>query len=256
MRTSSVNKPAGKFTVSQIRPVLLKLFFVVLIICGVSYAIDVLPAFSEFNQQWIDAHTRNNGLKGALLFLVVAVCLLSVGVPRQGVAFLGGYAFGFTEGFVYSTIAATVSCSICFLVSRLFARKLVQRLFPVKIVRISSFLSGQTFLKAFVIRLLPLGNNLITNIIAGVTTVNPLPFITGSALGYIPQMAIFALMGKGIVVQSGWKLAFSVCMLGVSMLLSIYLYRRYKADKMLNDSPPSCPAGAAHSNASYKAEVK
>ena len=55
-------------------------------------------------------------------------------------------------------------------------------------------------------------------------------------IGYIPQMAIFALMGKGIVVQSYWKIALSVGLLGVSALLSIYLYKQFKAGALNNDN--------------------
>ena len=87
-----------------------------------------------------------------------------------------------------------------------------------------------------VIRLMPFGNNLATNLIAGVSHVPARLFITGSMIGYIPQMAIFALMGKGIVVQSYWKIALSVGLLGVSALLSIYLYKQFKAGALNNDN--------------------
>lgn len=215
---------------------ILKLVFFLLILFAASELLSQLPTLTGFNQDWIDAHTRHNGLNGVLLFVALATGLLSVGMPRQVVAFLAGYAFGVLEGFVYATMAATISCTLCFTVSRLWARRWVNRRYPTKIEKINRFLQEQSFLKTIVIRLLPIGNNLLTNLAAGVTSVKPLSFIFGSAIGYIPQMMIFSLMGKGVVVQSGWKMALSVGLMGISALLGVYLYRRFKAGQQLDEN--------------------
>ncbi len=224
-----VSKYAPKSAIRNLTVVLLVLF-------AASELLNQLPALTGFDQTWIDAHTRNNGVTGTVLFLAIATGLLSVGMPRQVVAFLAGYAFGFTEGFIYATLAATISCACCFTVSRLWARRWVNNRYPAKIAKINGFLQKHCFLKTIVIRLLPIGNNLLTNLAAGVTTVKPAPFIFGSAIGYIPQMMIFSLMGKGVVVQSSWKMALSVGLLGLSALLGVYLYRQFKAGTNLDDS--------------------
>jgi uncharacterized membrane protein YdjX (TVP38/TMEM64 family) len=87
--------------------------------------------------------------------------------------------------------------------------------------------------KTIVIRLLPIGNNLVTNLIVGVTAVKARYFIFGSLIGYIPQMAIFALMGKGVVVLSVWKIGLSIVLFIISSALSVRLYRQYKAVELL-----------------------
>ena len=217
------------------KAIIRKLIIFLLVLLAFSELLRHLPALTGFDQAWIDAHTRNNGMTGVFLFVSLATALLSVGMPRQVVAFLAGYAFGFSEGLLYSTLAATLSCGLCFSISRLWARRWVNRRYPSKILKINRFLTGQTCLKTIVIRLLPIGNNLLTNVVAGVTTVRPMPFIVGSAIGYLPQMIIFSLMGKGVVVQSGWKMALSVILMGISSFLGVYLYRRYKAGKNLED---------------------
>ncbi|WP_448213824.1 TVP38/TMEM64 family protein [Colwellia sp. MEBiC06753] len=202
---------------------------VLLILCLVIIKLtNQIPAIDAFNEKWIDGHTRNNGLQGVIQFFAVATILLSIGVPRQFVAFLAGYAFGFTEGLIYSTLAATASCALTFLLSRFYARPIVSRLFPRQINRVNHFLSVQPFAMTIMIRLMPFGNNLITNLISGVTSVNFIAFLAGSFIGYLPQMAIFALMGKGVVVQSMWKIILSTVLLAISSFIGIYLYKKLK----------------------------
>ncbi|MEP4891068.1 MAG: VTT domain-containing protein [Aliiglaciecola sp.] len=212
-------------------------FLPLLLICLIgSELLAQIPSIDSFNQTWIDAHTRHNGWQGVTNFVLVSCLLASLGAPRQFIAFLSGYAFGFTEGVIYSTFAITLSCLLTTLVSRFYAKPVVMHFFPNKVMDLNRFLTNQVFLKTMIVRLLPVGNNLITNITAGVSTIKIWPFVMGSMFGYVPQMAIFALMGKGVVVQSYWKIILSVVILAISSLLSLYVYKKFKADKYLNTS--------------------
>jgi uncharacterized membrane protein YdjX (TVP38/TMEM64 family) len=189
--------------------------------------------FGSFNQHWIDLHIRNNGLQGAFYFMIIGALVTSIGCPRQLVAFLGGYAFGFVEGALLSTLGVGVGCMISLFFARTVIRPFINRRFPHRVVKINHFLSVSPVLKTIVIRLLPIGNNLVTNLIAGVTAVKARYFVLGSLIGYIPQMAIFALMGKGVVVLSVWKIGLSILLFFISSALSVRLYRQYKAVQLL-----------------------
>lgn len=207
---------------------LLRFFILVLTILFFSHLISVSPSFDAFNQEWIDKHTRNNGMTGIAKFLAVSVFLLSIGLPRQLVAFMGGYAFGFAEGVIYSTLAATLSCATVMAVSRYFARPIIIQHFEMRVRKLDHFLVRSPFLKSVIIRLLPVGNNLLTNIFAGVSKIPRRSFILGSTIGYIPQMAVFALMGKGVLVNSELKIIISALLVGISSLLSAYLFKGYR----------------------------
>lgn len=195
--------------------------------------------FETLNQNWIDAHIRHNGLAGILNFVIIGSLATAIGSPRQVVAFMGGYAFGFIYGAIYSTLATALGCALSFYFARFLARPWVKHKYPHKIININRFLSQHTFTKTIVIRLLPLGSNLITNLIAGVTDIKARYFILGSLVGYVPQMAIFALMGKGIVVLSVWKIVLSIVLFIISSLLSLRLYKQYKAEKLLSEDNDS-----------------
>ena len=78
------------------------------------------------------------------------------------------------------------------------------------------------------IRLLPIGNNLATNLAAGVTSVRALPFILGSLIGYIPQTLVFALVGSGVNVDPALRIGLAVLLFLVSGVIGVWLYRKYR----------------------------
>jgi uncharacterized membrane protein YdjX (TVP38/TMEM64 family) len=192
--------------------------------------------FQSFNENWIDAHIRNNGFTGMLLFLGLGATATALGSPRQLLAFFGGYAFGFINGALLSTLATGLGCVLSMYFARFAVRKQIKRRYPKKITAIDRFLAKSPFTKTIVIRLLPIGNNLVTNLVAGVSHVSGLSFVLGSLIGYLPQMAIFALMGKGVIVLSVWKVVLSIALFIISSLLSVRLYKQYKADSLIDDS--------------------
>jgi uncharacterized membrane protein YdjX (TVP38/TMEM64 family) len=79
-----------------------------------------------------------------------------------------------------------------------------------------------------VIRLLPVGHNASTNLLAGVSGVRALPFLAGSLLGYVPQNLVFALAGSGVNIEPGARLTLAVLLFVVSSLIGVWLYRRHR----------------------------
>jgi len=89
---------------------------------------------------------------------------------------------------------------------------------------------------ALLIRLLPLGSNWMVNIAAGVSGVRSVPFFTGSALGYVPQMLIFSLVGSGARVDRFWQVAIAMVLFVIAAFLGGYLYRKYRHGKTLGQA--------------------
>ncbi|WP_438865418.1 TVP38/TMEM64 family protein [Neptunicella sp.] len=210
------------------------------------YLLSHSNLFASLNKDWIDLHIRNNGLFGIGYFILIASVATAFGAPRQLLAFLGGYAFGFVNGSILSTLAATLGCAITFHTARYLVRPLIKRKYSHKTQRVNDFLCEQPILKTVIIRLLPVGSNVVTNLVAGVTNIKARYFISGSALGYLPQMLVFALMGKGVVVLSGWKISVSIILFVISSFLSLRLYKQYKAARQLDteSDPLDTPTSA------------
>ena len=76
--------------------------------------------------------------------------------------------------------------------------------------------------------------NLATNLAAGVTRVGPLPFFLGSALGYVPQTAVFALAGSGINLNPVFRIGLAAALFVVSALIGAYLYRHFRHGRSLD----------------------
>lgn len=188
------------------------------------------------DQQWIDAQIRNQGASGELLFVVVCSLLGSIGLSRQVVAFLGGYAFGLSWGFTLAMLAVVVACITTFIVSRFLLRSFLLHRFSERIRQVDGFLQENTFTMALLIRLLPLGSNWMVNIAAGVSGVRSLPFFLGSALGYVPQMLIFSLVGSGARVDRFWQVAIAMVLFVLATLLGIYLYRKHRHGRTLGQA--------------------
>lgn len=203
------------------------------------------------SEHWIDTQVRGKGWSGDLIFLAMGTLTTALGFPRQVVAFLGGYAFGFIPGSALATSAAALGCVLAFYYARWFGRGLVAHRFPGRIRKVDDFLRGHPFSMAVVIRLLPVGSNVITNLLAGVTSVRGLPFFAGSTLGYIPQTLVFALAGSGVNFNPALRLTLAGILFVVSSLIGVWLYRSHRhgvdleadLDKELGESekPPYPP---------------
>jgi len=185
------------------------------------------------DQNWVDAQVRDKGAVGVLLFVLVCCLLGSVGLSRQVIAFLGGYAFGFFQGFMLSMAAVVAACITTFFISRILLRTYLEKRFSVRIRQLDLFLHENTFTMALLVRLLPLGSNWMINIGAGVSSVRKLPFFLGSALGYIPQMLIFSLVGSGTRVDQFWQVAIAMALFVLAATLGIVLYRKVGHGKTL-----------------------
>ncbi len=207
-------------------------FLVSLVVIG--FLIQALQLDGFLNKSWIDSSIRDHGLRGEILLITIGGVFVAVGLPRQVISFLAGYGLGFATGLLVALAATTLGCIITFFYARFLGRNFVARKFPTKIHRVDNFLADNPFAMTLLIRFLPAGSNLLTNLAAGVSKVGAMPFIFGSAIGYIPQTAVFALVGSGISIDPFWRISLSVLLFLICGGLGIHLYRRYRHGKSLH----------------------
>jgi uncharacterized membrane protein YdjX (TVP38/TMEM64 family) len=201
----------------------------------IAYLIEATKLGEMVDQTWMDRHVRGRGLAGDILFLAVGSVFTAVGMPRQFIAFLAGYGFGFLQGTVLGAIAALLGCVTAFYYARWFGRALVAGRYAAKVARLDEFLARSPFMMTLLIRLLPVGSNLVTNLAAGVTRIDAGRFIAGTALGYLPQTAVFALVGSGIRVDPALRIGLGTLLFVASALLGVHLYRRMNRGKVVGE---------------------
>lgn len=179
---------------------------------------------------WIDANVRDHGLPGALLFLMMGGVLTAFGLPRQIIAFLGGYAFDVGLGTLFAVLGTGLGCVLSFGYARLFGQGLLRERLGERAARFDRIVCTHAFSTTTLIRLLPVGNNLLTNLAAGISSIRPAPFFLGTLVGYLPQTLAFALVGSGIQIAPALKLGLGAALFLASGALGICLFRNIRAN--------------------------
>nr|WP_321444654.1 VTT domain-containing protein [uncultured Cohaesibacter sp.] len=236
MRDPEDTKSGGLY--QTLRPYLKGLIMIGSLV-AIGYGMKAVGIADMFDEHWVDAQVKDKGMTGYLLFVAMGGLLAAVGFPRQAISFMGGYAFGFLGGTLLAVLATSCGCILSFTYARLLGRGLVQRNFGKRVARFEQILTGSPFVTTLLIRFLPVGSNLVTNLIAGVTHVRAMPFVLGSAIGYIPQTAIFALMGSGVQVDRTSQIGVGVVLFVISGALGAYLYRHIQLGNKLRQDTSS-----------------
>jgi uncharacterized membrane protein YdjX (TVP38/TMEM64 family) len=197
----------------------------------------------------LDARIAAAGENGPLAYLAAGALACAFGVPRQVVAYAGGLAFGFWPGAALALLAEALGCAANFFTARRLARRWAERWLRRsgnngsgdggsadgspgigglggRLDRLDRFLSARTFTATLTLRLLPLGSNIALNLLAGVSGVAAGPFLLASVLGYIPQTAVFALLGGGVRVSQGVQIALAAALFAISIGMGVLLLRR------------------------------
>ncbi len=196
---------------------------------AIAFLIRALQLPGLLDTAWVDARIRGQGLSGELLFLGAGVLFTAAGLPRQVVSFLGGYAFGFVAGTLLALVATVGGCVATFYYARFLGRSFVAQRFPARIRRADQFLRENPFSTTLLIRLIPVGSNVITNLVAGVSSVPAGAFLLGSVVGFIPQTVVFALVGSGIEVAPVFRITLGTALFVASGAIGIFLYRRNRS---------------------------
>lgn len=176
----------------------------------------------------MDSHVRGQGLRGIALYIGLVALLTAVGVPRQLCSFLGGYVFDVFFGTLWATVGTGLACALTFSYARFLGQDALHRKWGHKLRSFDAFLGQSPFWLTTAVRIVPLGSNFVTNIVAGLSTIPALPFLAGSVLGFTVQNAIFALMGSGLRFSTGGHALLSAILYVLSLSLGYWVYRHYK----------------------------
>jgi uncharacterized membrane protein YdjX (TVP38/TMEM64 family) len=174
-------------------------------------------------------YVMGHGLEGEVLFVLGGALLTAAGLPRQAVAFAGGYAFGLKMGLALAMVAQILGCVTDFFWARAIARDWVRARLGQRLAKLDARLSAQPFTASLTLRLLPVGNNVVLNLLAGLSSVSAQAFLAASAIGYLPQTLVFGLLGSGVQVSHTTQIALAVILFVVSAAFGILLMRRWKA---------------------------
>ncbi|CAG9295748.1 TVP38/TMEM64 family protein [Celerinatantimonas diazotrophica] len=190
------------------------------------------------DHRWMSHYIRSGGMGAVLSVLLFGVVFTGLGGPRQLMAAMLGYVFGAVLGIGASLLCSLLGASCAYSLARFGLRASLEHRFGSKLGKFHNLVKHQPFLKVLLLRLLPVGSNIITNLLSGCVALRFLPFIAGSALGYLPQTIIFALAGSGFGKADKYQLTISIVLGIVSLLVGGWLYRSHmqrKVENMIKD---------------------
>ena len=193
-----------------------------MLLCG------LLLAGLALRNGWGRAALDTPAQAGPVGFIVLGTLACAVGVPRQVVAYAAGLGFGTWAGCVLALAAEIGGCLVDFLWARLVARDWAARRIRGRLARLDQRLSQHPFSATLTLRLLPVGSNILLNLLAGVSAVALGPFLLASAIGYVPQTVVFALLGGGVRVDRNAQLLLAAVLFVAATGLGVWLMRRMR----------------------------
>lgn len=199
-----------------------------------AFVVLVLVSYFAIQSGWLDFLTDGNqvshylhshGMEGLITIILLGAMFTGLGGPRQLLAFVFGFALGGTNGALVSTLTAALGATGCYFTARWLLRTSLIGRFGKRMGQFDDLFREQTLFKVLMVRLLPVGSNLLVNLLAGCSGIRYIPFLVGSIIGYLPQMLIFALAGAGIGSADEYKLMLSLVLFIIASLIGALLYR-------------------------------
>ncbi|CAN0595713.1 unnamed protein product, partial [Ectocarpus sp. 12 AP-2014] len=175
------------------------------------------------------SYLHSHGLEGLLAIILAGAVFTGLGAPRQMLAFALGFALGGFNGTLASTGATALGATGCFLTARWLLRDSLLLRYSRQMRQFDELFREQTLLKVLLIRLLPVGSNLATNLLGGCSHIRLLPFLIGSTIGYLPQMLVFALAGAGIGAANQYQLLLSIVLFIIASAIGALIYHNHRA---------------------------
>ncbi len=188
-------------------------------------------------------HALRPSLGGAALLVGAGGAMVAAGLPRQVLAFAGGYAFGAIPGAGLSLLGQLLGCVLDYIAARSLGAGLVRHLLARPTgQRVHRLLAAHPFTATLTLRLLPISSNVMLNVLAGAARLGPTAFFSATLLGYLPQTIVFALLGSGTQVGRAAQLVIGGVLFAAASGLGVVLFRRARqigGDVPSPANPPS-----------------
>ncbi len=188
------------------------------------------PAVQEqIDVQHLRSLMRDTGVRGTLIFFGVTVLITAVGVPRLLISVAAGALYGAVEGSVVAQAASLGGAILNFYLARTLLRGPITRRLTPRMKHWYTRLNENGFRWILYLRLFPLSNASLTNIIGGISRMRTRDFVSATFLGYLPMTIIFALFGSSAAKRSLPQLVVAGIIFAV-VLVGRYWYEKHRKE--------------------------
>jgi uncharacterized membrane protein YdjX (TVP38/TMEM64 family) len=205
---------------------------------ALGYVLSLEPVRAELFD--VERHRRRvdeHGFLGALVFIGAAGLLTGLGVPRLWISVAAGGLFGAVVGIILGHFSSLLGATLNFLIARWILRGPIKRRMPDRMKVWYQRFNRHGFRNLLYLRLFPLSNATVTNVIGGVSSMRYRDFIAATFIGYLPLTIVFAVFGSSAAKQQGWQFAVGAVLLVILTLAEKVIRRRLSASVEADDAP-------------------
>jgi uncharacterized membrane protein YdjX (TVP38/TMEM64 family) len=170
---------------------ILLIFCIVITGAGVYFLGGIKP---EQIQLWLE----QAGIWAPIIYIVLYTVGTLLILPSTPLNLSGGAIFGAWMGTLWTTVAAIIAAIVSFAFTRTVGRAWVAQKFAGRWEVIDAEMRQGGLFYMFAIRLLPLIPYGIVNFSAGLTSIRFRDYLIGTALGTVPGILPFVMMGAGL----------------------------------------------------------
>jgi len=203
----------------------------VLVVLGFLYRIPLWEKTTYYydiftDREQIKAFVTSFGAGAPVVFIIIQVLqVLLAPFPGEATGFIGGFLFGATKGFFYSSIGLTLGSLINFTIGRFLGKKFVRKLIPpAQLERMDNIVKRQGVIVLFGLFVFPGFPKDYLCLFLGLSALPLKVFILLTAIGRMPGTLMLSLQGSYVFEQRyGWfALILCVC---IVLLFFAYRYR-------------------------------
>ena len=189
---------------------------------------SLIVRFFDFlsDREKTSAYIEGFGPAAPLVFMLVQVLqVLLAPIPGEATGFVGGYLFGVTKGFLFSSIALSIGSIINFGVGRFLGRRYVRKVIPPKyLARFDTVARREGALIIFMLFVFPGFPKDYLCLFLGLSSLPFKIFFLMTTIGRMPGTFILSLQGAMLFEQNYMILALATATCSGIVLLG-YRYR-------------------------------
>ena len=178
------------------------------------------------DREKIRVYIEGFGHAAPWIFMLVQILqVLLAPVPGEATGFIGGYLFGVTKGFIFSSIALSIGSIINFGLGRFLGQRYVRKVIPAKyLARFDMVAKREGVLIVFMLFVFPGFPKDYLCLFLGLSALPFKIFVFMTTIGRMPGTFILSLQGAMLFEQNYWILAIATAICSGIVLIG-YRYR-------------------------------
>ncbi len=211
-----------------------KLLILLAVVVAALALVHSTPASTYLgNIQGVKFWLLSLGWVGPVAWMGIVFVLVAMGIPRLLFCPIGGLAFGFWHGLLWTQVATLVGSYALFLFVRWGGRDFVLRHWP-QVGRLKEHFHGHSAaILVFAVRQLPI-SGLILDFLLGLSPIQHRHFLLGTAFGILPEAIPLTLAASGFSNLTGRNIPlYTGAAVGVLLLAIVTMWYFSHHSKLL-----------------------